>query len=458
MIHAEVSPKAVVAVLLFCLSTGVAVAEHVVLISIDGLAAYHLNNPELELPNIRALAHRGVWAENGRTVFPSVTHPSHATIITGVSPRIHGVLNNRMTNRLSGESFHVSEKSRAQSIEVPTLFDAAKKKGLKTMAMFWPETKGDSSVDFNVAHEHQPPRYDGQGRLDPVIARPEFLSELRSAGVPIDLYFRWYGDFALNGARDIILANATSYVIRRHRPQLVATLISVTDSTQHRYGADHYLSQAALTTADHCVGILREAVKAAGIEDKTTFIITADHGFHSVEHEVNVYPLLSAAGLTGRVTLHQGGWNMYVELGENFDTGSDGPAFKRFLSRAADLRGVARIIPPEEFHQLGTRRYEEDPRVAGQYLLVADIDTHLVSDSSNTSTDRYRKPIPSHGHGYLPSHPRMYPAFVISGHGIRAGKRIGPVRNHDIAPTIARILDLDLKGVEGRVLEEALVE
>ena len=57
--------------------------SHVVLVSIDGFAAYHLENEKLELPNIRALASEGVWAESGETVFPSVTHPSHATIITG---------------------------------------------------------------------------------------------------------------------------------------------------------------------------------------------------------------------------------------------------------------------------------------------------------------------------------------------------------------------------------------
>ena len=135
--------------------------SYVVLVSIDGFAAYHLENEKLELPNIRALASEGVWAESGETVFPSVTHPSHATIITGVSPRIHGVIGNTLRNRETGQSFSVTEKSH-EVIEVSTLFDAAKRRGLTTVAMFWPETKGDPSVDFNPG---KLPQFQAEGHV-----------------------------------------------------------------------------------------------------------------------------------------------------------------------------------------------------------------------------------------------------------------------------------------------------
>ena len=431
--------------------------SYVVLISIDGFAAYHLENERLELPNIRALVKEGVWAESGEAVFPSVTHPSHATIITGVSPRRHGVINNSWRNRETGESAHVSEKSH-EVLEVPTLFDAAKRKGLTTAAMFWPETKGDPSVDFNIIHEHQPPRYDDRGELDPIIARPELLAELRAVDVPIDLYFQWYGELEMMGTREMILAQATSHLIRTHRPQLVATLISLTDSFQHAYGPAHYLAEAALTKADYCVGLLRQAVRDAGIEDKTTFVITADHGFHTVSHEVNLHPLLSRSGLEGKVTLHAAAWTTYIELTDEFQEDRDQPRLEKLLQLALRLKGVSQIVRSEEFHALGTRSYNEDPRVAGQYMIVADIDTFLVSEPSSSSTVRQRLGKPAHAHGYLPDHPRMYPTFVISGHKVRRGERIGRIRNHDIAPTIAHLLGLEMKNVEGRVLTETLSE
>jgi hypothetical protein len=60
--------------------------NHVVLVSVDGLAAYHLEDGALELPSIRALIRGGVWAASAETVFPSVTHPSHTT--TPLTPRM----------------------------------------------------------------------------------------------------------------------------------------------------------------------------------------------------------------------------------------------------------------------------------------------------------------------------------------------------------------------------------
>src|SRR5688572_3262364 len=81
--------------------------RHVVLISIDGLAAFHLANAALDLPNIRALAAAGVHASS-ETVFPSVTHPAHTTLITGTTPRHHGVINNRLVDRRTGNRLHIT--------------------------------------------------------------------------------------------------------------------------------------------------------------------------------------------------------------------------------------------------------------------------------------------------------------------------------------------------------------
>ena len=140
---------ALLVIIVAALASGADVG-YVVLVSIDGFAAYHLDNPKLSLPNIRALAAEGAQAASSETVFPSVTHPAHTTLITGVAPRVHGVLSNRLRHRTTGESFHPTNKLRSESIAVPTLFDAAKRKGLTTAAFFWPETKGDSAIDYNL--------------------------------------------------------------------------------------------------------------------------------------------------------------------------------------------------------------------------------------------------------------------------------------------------------------------
>src|SRR5262249_12913192 len=111
--------------------------KYVVLFSIDGGAAFHLNNPQLVLPNIRALIHDGVWAESSETVFPSVTHPSHTTLITGVQPIKHGVLANEMPDK-DGVLHPGNSGLRSEIILTKTIFDQAKAKGLSTAAFHWP--------------------------------------------------------------------------------------------------------------------------------------------------------------------------------------------------------------------------------------------------------------------------------------------------------------------------------
>ncbi len=68
--------------------------RHVVLVSIDGLAASYLNDPRAQLPTLRRLMQEGASAEGMLTSFPSVTWPSHTSLVTGVEPGRHGVIGN----------------------------------------------------------------------------------------------------------------------------------------------------------------------------------------------------------------------------------------------------------------------------------------------------------------------------------------------------------------------------
>jgi predicted AlkP superfamily pyrophosphatase or phosphodiesterase len=434
---------------LFLLSTSaVAQAEHVVLVSIDGLSAYTLEDQTLELPNIRHLISEGVWAESSETVYPSVTHPAHTTLVTGVDPVVHGVVGNTLVDRVTGERFHITNKPHKESVRVRTLFDAANK-GLSTAAFFWPETKLDPSIDYNI-----PEVFDERGSAAREAADPAFLEELRAAGIPIDLYYDWYLETPRKGATDAVLADAAAYVLKRYRPSLLAIHLLVTDDVQHEYGAEHYLAKAAFTAADYAVGILLRGIEEAGIAARTSVFIVSDHGFQTVRHEVNVYPLFERHGLLDRVRLHPGDWGVSVELNDRFQPERDGEALERVFSEAVALEGIARVLRPEDFDRLGFPRYEADTRVRGQYTILGEIDTFAVVDPENASTERRLRSEPFHGHGYLPTNPKMYTSFVAAGPGIRRGVRIGHIRNHDVAPTIARILDLDLPGTSGRVLVE----
>jgi predicted AlkP superfamily pyrophosphatase or phosphodiesterase len=70
---------------------------HVLMISIDGLmpSSYTQASPA-KIPSIRALAAEGAYADGVVGVLPTVTYPSHTTLVTGVPTAVHGITNNRM--------------------------------------------------------------------------------------------------------------------------------------------------------------------------------------------------------------------------------------------------------------------------------------------------------------------------------------------------------------------------
>src|SRR5690606_12104488 len=146
--------------------------------------------------------------------------------------------------------------------------------GLRTASFYWPETRDDPSIDFNVPEVFAAPNVP-----DPGVVAPAMMRELREAGVPIDDYYRYYHHPYLHGTADFALAQAAAHVLAARGPAFTAVHPLITDIVQHEVGPDHYRSMTALSTADAAVGVLVDAVERAGLSDRTTFVIAADHGF-----------------------------------------------------------------------------------------------------------------------------------------------------------------------------------
>src|SRR5262245_15752540 len=95
--------------------------QHVVLVSVDGLAASYFDDPRAELPTLRMLAKKGARAAGMITTFPSVTWPSHTSLVTGTHPARHGVLGNSVFDRRAGRELTYigdPELEKAQAVKV----------------------------------------------------------------------------------------------------------------------------------------------------------------------------------------------------------------------------------------------------------------------------------------------------------------------------------------------------
>ncbi len=418
-----------------------------ILITIDGGAAYLLENASVPLPNLWSLVRNSVWAASNESVFPSETGPSHTTIVTGVLPLKHGVLGDELFDRAGGKRYPANSLPHSKVVLVKTIFDTAKAKHLITASILWPETIEDPSIDFNFTL-----RANGKEHK---VAENQWTHELRADGIPVELDNKVVSGGISYETVDNISTLAACEVIEKHKPNLLTVHLVSLDYEEHKFGPASPMAQAALGLSDILIGKMVAAAKEAGIYSHTAFVITADHGFASVYYGMNLRPFFADAGLTGKVQIYGEGWTPFVRLLPDFNPAADGPKLQQVFKRLQKNPHILRIYSSEEYPSLDLPRYEDSNRVPGQYLIVADIGTYLL-DSAGKSTELEKLKRPVYNHGYLPQYPQMYPLLVMSGDGFRKGIRIGHVRETDIAPTITHLLGLAPLPFDGRVLSEAL--
>jgi len=81
----------------FLLAAAPAAASPVLMISVDRLRPADVIQAEksgLAVPTLKAMMAKGAWAEGVIGVAPTLTYPSHTTLVTGAAPARHGVANN----------------------------------------------------------------------------------------------------------------------------------------------------------------------------------------------------------------------------------------------------------------------------------------------------------------------------------------------------------------------------
>lgn len=424
--------------------------RHVVLISIDGFPADYLHDPSAPVTNIRRMAAQGTSAKGMTVSNPSVTWPNHTSLLTGVRPDTHGVMFNGVLEWSPGLPVKVNpRKDRADMVYAPAIDEVLHRAGQTVASINWPCTRNAKSIDFDFpdvpdTFEH---------------TTPAFLEELKAAGVLSDERIEGFMKLSV-AARDTTWTNAAIHAIKTHQPNLVMLHLLNVDAVHHKYGPGSWAGHSALGFADACVGRVVEAVREAGMLERTTFLIVADHGFMTIPKTLQPNVLLREAGLltveggkavTARAHVYpEGGVGMlYLTVPEKADEDR-----KQVLELFRGKEGIAEVLTPARFAELGLPLPTENRHMADLILVGKDGygfsgsvsgDEFVVKSTSTLGT-----------HGFLSTNPKMNAVFVASGAGIHQRDEVGVIENIDVAPTIARLLGVKLDSAKGRVLEDIL--
>jgi predicted AlkP superfamily pyrophosphatase or phosphodiesterase len=246
-------------------------------------------------------------------------------------------------------------------------------------------------------------------------------------------------------------------VLKQHAPNLLLIHLVEVDHVQHKFGPRTPEAYWSVSYADDRLRDLVEAVNASPRRDQTTIVVVSDHGFFPIEKEIRPNVLLRKAGLISKekkqaYCLNQGGAAMvYILDGERRAELS-----ARLQTELAAIEGVEAVLAPEAFAKLGQPNPAEDSRAPDLWLTAkSGYSFGNAETGEDVVTARESK---GGTHGYLPDQPDMQGTLVISGAGIRAGTQLGKVSTLDVAPTMARLLGVELPTAEGRVLTKALRE
>lgn len=425
-------------------------AEPVLLISIDGLQPADVMEAEkrgIAIPNLKRFVAEGSYASGVTGVLPTVTYPSHATLVTGVSPAKHGIISNTgfdpMQINQNGWYWYASD------YRVPTLWDAAAEAGLKTANVHWPVTVGETSIAFNLPQIWRTGHEDDV-KLMKVLATPGLVDRLEAS---LGVFYAQGIDESIEG--DENRGRFVEALIAAEKPDLLTAYFTALDHEQHGKGPDTADAHRILERIDAIVGkVVAAQLKA---HPDSVIAIVSDHGFAKTDTEVNLFRAFLDAGLImlgpdGKIKDWQASpWNAGGTTAIMLAKPNDAALIRRVGALLEQLKGdpknrIARIMSPGEVAKMGGNpkaSFYIDFRLGAYGGGFKGKDVPLIGPSGSKGT-----------HGYAPDHPEMRSTFMMMGPGIAKGRDLGQIDMRAIAPTLAAKLGVVLSDAEAAPLPD----
>ncbi len=433
----------------FAIFGACATAAPVLMISVDGMKPEYVLEADahgLKIPYLRGMLRQGVFARGVTGVFPTVTYPSHTTLLTGVSPREHGIYNNLEFDPLR----HYADAWYwyADQIRAPTLWHAAHAAGLSTASVGWPVSVGATDVDFLIPEYWR--IFRPTDELNPsdrlliaALSRPAGMLEAMQRR---DGPYLQGNDTGIDA--DEIKTRFALDILKTYKPRFMTIHLSSLDDAEHEHGP---FSEAANQVLERIDGQLARLFAAGlAIDPNAVAVVVSDHGFVPIGHRVNLYlPFIRAHlidanvdATTKAVTVRS--WKaqpwpaggMAAIMLNPSDPANEAEVRSLLQSLQSDAdNGIAEILERGAIAQRGGF-----PDAA--FLVLMKPGYYVAGDPAGEMISALSG---SHGaHGFSPDFPEMRAAFFAQGSGIAHGRDLGLIDMRQIAPTVAQLLKVSL--------------
>lgn len=431
----------VVLTLLVAIAAAPAPLPILLIISIDGLRPDYITAADthgLKIPALRRFVSEGAYADGVEGVIPTVTYPSHTTLITGVWPAKHGILANTVFDPL--RTAQSAWYWYAEDIRVPTLWDAAARAGWTTASVQWPVSVG-ARVTWDIP-EYWRSGNEEDAKLLRAVSTPALLAELEAELGP---YPR-----KLEIEDDESRGRFAARLLEKKRASLLTLHLLALDHAQHETRPFSVEALAVLERQDAVVAKLRETAERLA-PGRAFVAIVSDHGFAAVTATLNLFIAFRDAGLLtierGRITDWKAipwtsGGSAAIMLKDAADGVTRGQVRALLDKLAADpANGIDRVLDADALHARGG--FPPAAFLVGLrpgWQMSTALTGALLSSGKGGN------------HGHLPDVPDLRASFFLVGPGVPAGRALGLIDMRDVAPTLARRVGLSLPTANGKPL------
>jgi len=416
-----------------------------VMISIDGLRPDYITAADAhgaKVPNLRRFLKEGTYAEGVQGVVPTVTYPSHTTLITGVWPAKHGILANATFDPLkkNAEGWYWY----TEDIKVPTLWDAAAKAGRTTASVQWPVSVG-AHVNWLIP-EFWRANTPEDAKLLRAVSTPGLLAEAEQQLGP------YAGGVVATADADKTRGRYAQWILEKKHPSLLTLHLIALDHIEHETSPFRAEAIATLEELDGVIGEVRATAEKLA-PGRAYVAVVSDHGFAKTENQLNLFPAFRDAKLftvddKGKIADWKAmpwvtGGSAAIVLKDPNDTATLTQVRELLANVAGDpANGVDRVLEADDLHQRG-----------GYPPASFFVSLKPGWKTGSSLTDPLVMKVKLGGtHGELPDVPELRASFFLVGPGVAAGRSLGLIDMRDIAPTLVHAAGLALPSADGKNL------
>ncbi|RMZ58023.1 alkaline phosphatase family protein [Chryseobacterium nematophagum] len=388
-------------------STETQVKPYVIMISVDGFRYDYIN--KYNAANLLQFSNQGIRAKAMIPSYPSITFPNHWSLITGLYPSHHGLIDNYFYDYKRKEQYAMSSRENAEDgswYGGTPLWGLAEKQGMLSASLMWVGSASEAGGTRPTYYYHYHEKFTPSQKVDKVI---DWLK------LPMD-----------------------------KRPHFISLYFPEVDGSGHHYGPDTKETKDAVELVDKAIGDMVQKVNDLGLEN-VNFIFVSDHGMIKVDHE---NPLEIPKLLLDK---------------ERFDIYNSQTLLRVYVKKPVEVKNIYQTLKNTKNKDyevyldkklpkyLNFRSKDDTYNRIGQILLIPHAPKIFLPKGKTTSIGK---------HGYDPrAVPEMKASFFAWGPQFKNKLTIDEFTNVNVYPLVAEILGLKIEQpIDGKlkVLKETL--